>query len=168
MKVGFKLLHENAKPPTKVNQSEGNLDAGWDFTCVRDKEFFTPTSFSRLYDQYQSKYIFVLQPKQQKLFRTGISIVIPYGWCLMFCDRSGMGGKKIIHHTAGLIDSPYTGELLVSLVNLSDKEVVFTEGDKIIQGVFIEVPHIEWEQMEDLPETNRGSNGFGSSDSPKC
>lgn len=162
LEIGFKLDHPNAKIPTKAHPS----DAGWDFSVVADNMFFVPTNFSRLYENYKNKNVFILEPHKHHLFSTGIRVEIPPSWCLYFVDRSGLGAKKIVHRTAGLIDSGFSGVCMISLVNLSDNEVVICEGDKIIQGILLPVSEVEWIQKEEkeLSLTDRGEGGFGSSD----
>jgi dUTP pyrophosphatase len=160
LKVNFVKIHPAAQTPKK-NNSE---DAGWDFAVVSDNDFFVPTQFSSLYKNYQDKIVCVLPPKEQKIFHTGIKVEIPNGWCLVLFDRSGLGAKKIVHRTAGVIDSSYRGEVLVSLVNLSSNDVIFCEGDKIIQGLLLPVPSAEFIEVNELSNTQRGEKGFGSSD----
>lgn len=159
LNVKFKTVSEYAKIPQKAHE----IDAGWDFSAVRDNNFYTPIEYDSLRHGYQDQYIYILKPNRQHVFDTGIQVAIPEGWCLFLVDRSGMGAKKVVHRTAGLIDSSYRGNILVSLVNLSNTDIIIAEGDKIIQGIFLPVPSVKWELVNELSNTDRGEKGFGSS-----
>lgn len=150
----FKRLHPSAKQPIKNHQS----DAGFDFFCVRDETFYKDGPDTNL---VYTKYLGI---GDRHLFHTGIAIELPLGYCLYFIDRSGMGGKRIIHRTGGLIDETFRGELLVSLINLSREKQYIHEGDKIIQGILISVPQARFMEVQELSQTERGEKCFGSSD----
>jgi len=82
-------------------------------------------------------------------------------------DRSGMGAKKIVHRLAGVIDEDYRGEWFVRLVNHSSEVVRVEVGDKIVQGIYTERTEVECPIVPALPETSRGTGGFGSTDKPR-
>ncbi len=158
LNVDVRLAYDNAKIPTQSHP----CDAGWDFYVVRDEKFFTPTKFSSYYKEYAERYIYVLNPMKAHLFDTGVRLQIPPSWCMVLFDRSGLGAKKLVHRTAGVVDSGYLDNTRVSLVNLSENPVVIAEGDRIIQGLFLPVPEVNFEIVDQLSETHRGLNGFGS------
>lgn len=95
------------------------------------------------------------------VFDTGVHIAIPNGYCGLICSKSGLNIREGILST-GLIDSAYTGSLRVKLYNLSDKPYFVRAGDKISQIVFLPVDAPVLNKVQELPETERGDNGFGS------
>ncbi len=99
------------------------------------------------------------------VYSTGLSFEIPDGYAMMIYSRSGHGFNSDIRlsNCVGVIDSDYRGELLIKLCtdNINNKTEIYA-GDKIAQGMLIEVWNTEFEESEDLSCTDRGSNGFGS------
>lgn len=108
----------------------------------------------------------VLQPFERALIPCGIALAIPRGYAGFVLPRSGLAAKHgvSIVNAPGLIDSDYRGEVGVVLVNLDAHEPFVVErGDRIAQLVILQVPVVEFDQNEQLPETERGTGGFGSS-----
>lgn len=97
-------------------------------------------------------------------FATGLTMKIPDGFGLMVLSRSGHGFKNRVRlsNAVGLIDSDYTGELRVSLHADQDGGIVVKHGDRIAQGVLVQLPRVEFEEVSELPTTKRGAGGFGS------
>lgn len=96
---------------------------------------------------------------------TGIALAIPEGWAGLVVPRSGLAARHGIGvvNGPGLIDAGYRGEIRVLLVNHDPSEGFLVEaGMRIAQLVFVPVPEIGFEQVEQLPETSRGEGGFGS------
>ena len=112
-------------------------------------------------DLFSSEEI-VLVPGQRTTCKTGIAIKIPDGYAALIWDKSGPSHKFGIKTLGGVMDSNYTGEYLIGLVNLSQENFEIKKGQKIAQVIFqkIEIPEIE--EVDELPETNRGGGGFGS------
>ena len=108
----------------------------------------------------------VLQPFERKLVATGLAIAIPEGYAGLVIPRSGLAIKHGISivNAPGLIDSGYRGELKVILVNL-DPETPFEikAGDRIAQLMLVKIPSVKLQQVENLPISERGEGGFGSS-----
>lgn len=104
----------------------------------------------------------VLPPGKRMSCPTGIAIKIPKGYVGLIWDKSGISHKFGIKTLGGVIDSNYTGQWLVGLVNLGKEDYKIEKGQKIAQVIFqkIEVPEIE--EVESLEKTNRGGRGFGS------
>lgn len=106
-----------------------------------------------------------IPPGERALIPTGIAIAIPDGYAGFVQPRSGLAVKHgvSIVNSPGLIDSRYRGEIGVILIN-TDKEESFTieKGDKIAQLVIQRVERVEFAAIEELDETVRGANGFGS------
>lgn len=93
---------------------------------------------------------------------TGIHVEIPKGYVGFLKAKSGLNVNHGIIGE-GVIDAGYTGSIKVKLYNLSDRGYEFKRGDKIIQLVILPILTPELEQVDSLKETDRGSNGFGSS-----
>jgi dUTP diphosphatase len=109
-----------------------------------------------------------LKPGQRGLVRTGLAIAIPKGYAGFVQPRSGMAIKKGLGllNSPGLIDSGYRGELKIIVINLDPEAVLEIErGDRIAQLVILPVPDVVFEEVEELPPSERGDGGFGSTGS---
>lgn len=106
----------------------------------------------------------VLQPMQRALLPTGLFVSIPEGYEIQIRPRSGLAIKQGITclNTPGTIDADYRGEIKVILINLSAEEQTIQPGDRIAQMVLQKVERIEWQPVETLDDTERGTGGFGS------
>ena len=108
----------------------------------------------------------VIAPGERKIVPTGISVAVPEGFVGLVHPRSGLAAKHGISmvNTPGTIDAGYRGELQVILIN-HDLHASFsiTRFDRIAQLVIQRVEHVELEVVSELPESARGSDGFGSS-----
>lgn len=107
-----------------------------------------------------------LKPFERTLISTGISLAIPNGYCGLILPRSGLAIKKglTLINAPGLIDSEYRGEIKVALLNLDSKNTIHIEkGDRIAQLLIQKVPFVDLINVNELPETERGERGFGSS-----
>tara|TARA_Y100001970_G_C13998524_1_gene732080 strand:+ start:505 stop:942 length:438 start_codon:yes stop_codon:yes gene_type:complete len=102
--------------------------------------------------------------KKSVLIPTGLSIAIPNDCEVQIRPRSGLAAKSNISvlNTPGTIDSDYRGELKIILFNHGDKDFIVNNNDRIAQMVLMPVLKIELEEVENLPNTIRGSGGFGS------
>jgi dUTP pyrophosphatase len=107
-----------------------------------------------------------LHPGQRALVPTGLAVAIPEGYAGYVQPRSGLAsahGISIVN-TPGLVDSGYRGELLVNLVNTDARETFVVEpGMRIAQLVVLEIPEVEVVEVDELPASERGVRGFGSS-----
>ena len=105
----------------------------------------------------------VLKPLQRELIPTGIYIQLPEGYEAQIRPRSGLAYKHGISivNSPGTIDADYRGEIGVILVNLSDKEFVVNDGERICQMVVAQHERVEWIQVDTLEESDRGTGGFG-------
>lgn len=107
-----------------------------------------------------------LRPGERALVPTGLAVAIPEGHAGFVQPRSGLAAKHGISivNTPGLVDSGYRGELLVNLVNTDPTETFVVEpGMRIAQLVILELPGIELVEVDELPASERGVRGFGSS-----
>ncbi|MGP0565867.1 dUTP diphosphatase [Nitrospina sp. 32_T5] len=105
----------------------------------------------------------VIPARSRKLIGTGIRIALPAGHAGLIWPRSGLAVKKGIDCGAGVIDSQYRGEVRVLLFNHSDEDVAVKKGDRIAQLLVQKVERVDFVPVEELDETARGANGFGSS-----
>ena len=105
----------------------------------------------------------VLQPMERRLIPTGLHIALPAGFEAQVRPRSGLALKHGITmlNSPGTIDADYRGELKIVLVNLSDTPFTVCDGERIGQMVVARCEHVEWQPVEALDETERGSGGFG-------
>jgi dUTP pyrophosphatase len=106
----------------------------------------------------------VLKPMERHLFPTGIYIQLPEGYEAQIRPRSGLAVKYgiTVTNAPGTIDMDYTGEIGVSLINLSNENFVVHPGERIAQMVIAKYEKIDWKEVATLDETERGSGGFGS------
>ena len=109
---------------------------------------------------------FCLAPGKRGLVSTGIRIAIPEGCEGQIRARSGLALRQglALVNSPGTIDSDFRDVIQVLLINLGQEPIEIQRGDRIAQIVLAPVIHIEWEEMPPghLPETARGTNGFGS------
>ena len=107
-----------------------------------------------------------LGPGERALVGTGLAVAIPDGHAGFVQPRSGLAAKHgiTIVNTPGLVDSGYRGELKVVLLNTDARETFVVEpGMRIAQLVVIELPSVDPIEVDELPESERGVRGFGSS-----
>jgi dUTP diphosphatase len=107
-----------------------------------------------------------LGPGERALVPTGLAVAIPEGYAGFVQPRSGLAAEHGISivNSPGLVDSGYRGELLVTLLNTDAREPFVVEpGMRIAQLVLLEVPDVELIEVDELPESERGVRGFGSS-----
>ena len=104
-----------------------------------------------------------LQPLQRTLVPTGLSIALPAGYEAQVRPRSGLALKHglTVLNAPGTIDADYRGEIGVVLVNLSDKDFVVNDGERIAQLVIARYEQAELQLVDVLDETERGAGGYG-------
>ena len=142
MKVQLKKVRENAILP-----SFGSTDAaGADLCACVEQEIQIPGG-------------------ETAMVPTGLAMAIPKGYVGLIFARSGLASKRGLApaNKVGVIDADYRGEIFVALHNhqASTAEII-KPGDRIAQIVILPYPEIEYEETEQLPETERGEGGFGS------
>tara|TARA_Y100001970_G_scaffold286422_1_gene408565 strand:- start:1452 stop:1889 length:438 start_codon:yes stop_codon:yes gene_type:complete len=105
-----------------------------------------------------------IKPNTVKLIPTGLSIAIPNELEIQIRPRSGLAAKYSISvlNTPGTIDSDYRGELKIILFNHGSEDFIVNNNDRVAQMVLTPVVKMELEEVDQLPETIRGSGGFGS------
>lgn len=141
MRIPIKILNPAARVPVCA-YDDG--DAGVDLTSVEE---------------------LTLGAGERALVATGIAVAIPQGYGGFVQPRSGLAAKYGITLTnaPGLIDSNYRGEIKVIIQNTGDAEFAVKTGDRIAQLVIMPVERAEFTPVEQLPDSNRGEGGFGSS-----
>jgi len=103
-----------------------------------------------------------IQPDERKIISTGIAMAIPKGYVGLIWDRSGMAAKYGIKSMGGVIDPNYRGEVKIILHNLSKEDFNVEKGMRIAQMVIQAVENREILEVEELDDTTRGEEGFGS------
>lgn len=106
----------------------------------------------------------VLEPGDRRIFRTGFSIAVPLGFECQIRPRSGLALKHgiTLPNSPATIDADYRGELMIALVNLGREPFEVTRGMRVGQLVFARVEQANWREVPELPPTERGQGGFGS------
>ena len=106
----------------------------------------------------------IILPNTLNLIPTGLSIAIPEDLEIQIRPRSGLAAKSSVSvlNTPGTIDSDYRGELKIILFNHGNKDFIVNNNDRVAQMVLTPVIKMELKEVDQLPETIRGSGGFGS------
>ena len=104
-----------------------------------------------------------LVPGERKLISTGVSVAIPEGFEGQVRPRSGLAIQKGIGvvNGPGTIDADYRGEIGVLLINFGEEPFMVQDGDRVAQLVISRVFRAVWEEVDDLPSTQRQGGGFG-------
>ena len=141
MTVNIKLLTDTAYFP--CNQSAGA--AGYDLYA----DIIDPIAIA---------------PHQTLKIHTGIALALPDGTAGLILPRSGLATKEGLRpaNTPGLIDSDYRGEIIVALHNDTEERKIIHKGDRIAQLMVIPYFSVDFLEVKELDETDRGSSGFGS------
>lgn len=138
LEIKFKKLVESAKIPTKAHPS----DAGADLTAV-----------SIGWNEECSCWV----------YGTGIAIEIPEGYVGLLFPRSSIRKYGLMQcNCVGVIDSHYRGEIFISYKRTDYKQKIYEIGDKIAQLIILPYPEVSYTEVEELSETDRGTNGHGS------
>jgi dUTP pyrophosphatase len=97
------------------------------------------------------------------LIPTGLFIELPVGYEAQIRPRSGLAIKDgiTVLNTPGTIDADYRGEVCIIIINISEKEYTVNDGERICQMIISKHERAEWERVEMLNVTNRGTGGFG-------
>jgi len=106
----------------------------------------------------------VIEPLQRVMVPTGLFVAIPDGYEIQVRPRSGLAAKHgiTVLNSPGTIDADYRGEIKVILVNLSQEPFTIQDGERIAQLVFARYEKAQWNAVAELPESDRGAGGFGS------
>lgn len=142
MKIPF--LRLDPELPVPVSAHDG--DAGFDLHAREDV---------------------VLKPGEWAMVPTGVAVAIPIGHTGLVAPRSGLAARHAIAvvNGPGVVDSGYRGELKVILINHGHADIHLERGDRIAQLVVVPVPEVELVEVAELPGSERGERGFGSTGS---
>lgn len=108
----------------------------------------------------------ILEPGERATVPTGIAIALPEGYAAFVHPRSGLAAKHglTIVNAPGTVDAGYRGEIQVTLLNTDPRtSIVLHRGDRIAQLVIQKVEYAAFQEVDELPESVRGTGGFGSS-----
>lgn len=149
----FTRLTETAKVPTRGSKGAAGYDlyADWveetDDICVivDDKERIVPAG-------------------RRIKVHTGVAIALPEGFVGLIFPRSGLSIKQglRLQNTVGVIDDDYRGEIIVAMEASPTRDAAFSIGDRIAQLVIMPYAVVNWEEVDKLEDTERGTGGFGS------
>jgi len=109
--------------------------------------------------------VLMIKPHCTSAVPTGVTIALPGGIEGQVRPRSGLA----LNHNVGVINSPgtidsdYRGEVMVLLTNFSDCDYEIKRGDRVAQLVIARYERIEWKEVQELPQSERGASGFGHS-----
>lgn len=106
----------------------------------------------------------IIAPGGRAMIPTGVAIALPSGYEAQIRPRSGLAANFgiTILNSPGTIDADYRGEIAVILANLGSEPFTVTRGSRIAQMVMAPVGRVHWQRVAELPQTARGSGGFGS------
>ena len=106
----------------------------------------------------------VLAPGKHALVPTGLAIALPQGFEAQVRPRSGLAARHgvTVLNSPGTIDADYRGEIQVILINHGSEPFTIRRGERIAQMVIAPVTHAQLNPVDSLPDTSRGSGGFGS------
>ena len=141
MKLQVKRLRPDAKLPTYGSADAAGMDL---YACLDDSE--------------------TIAPGQTRFLSTGLAIAVPQGYAGLVFARSGMACKRGLApaNKVGVIDADYRGEVKIALYNHGPEMQLVEPGDRVAQLVIVPVLQMEPEWADELPDTQRGSGGFGS------
>lgn len=105
----------------------------------------------------------IIAPGERFRVKTGIALAVPPGYYGRVAPRSGLAVKQGIDVLAGVVDEGYTGDVSVILLNTGNKPVPVKHGDRIAQLILERADRLEVVEVDELPASERGEKGFGSS-----
>lgn len=141
MKIKIKKMRANAILP----EYQTKFAAGFDFRAAIGKPV-------------------TIKPGAMEIVSTGVAVEIPVGYELQIRPRSGLAFKYRVLpvNSIGTIDADYRGEMMVGLVNNGHEDFIVEPDMRIAQGVVAKHETVQWKEVDELSETDRGVGGFGS------
>jgi dUTP diphosphatase len=142
--TGVEVPLTRLDPSVPVPSYARRDDAGVDLSCTADV---------------------VLAPGERAVVGTGVAVALPPGYAGFVHPRSGLAARVglSVVNTPGTIDAGYRGEIRVCLINHDPRHALhLRRGDRIAQLVVQRVEHVRFVEVTDLPESERGSGGYGS------
>lgn len=138
MVVRVKRLKEGARMPLYATAGAAGLDL---YSCLDEPLHLAPGSIVRV--------------------PTGIAVAIPRGYVGLIRDRSSLALAGL-HTVAGVIDCDYRGEILIAAYYAGSGDLIIHSGERIAQMLVLPSPQVEIAEVQELPPTERGAGGFGS------
>lgn len=144
MNIKFKRLTENAIAPVRAHAA----DAGFDLTC------------SSITTEINERGQLII------VYHTGLAFEIPEGYFGALVPRSSIANKTLtLTNCVGVIDAGYRGEIMAKMKATTDViPAVYKEGERFAQLLILPVPDVQFEESTELSESDRGENGYGSTD----
>jgi dUTP pyrophosphatase len=136
-RLNVKILNTDAEPPKRLHLD----DAGFDLAAIEDVN---------------------IAPGERRTCGLGFATEFPTTYVVVLRDRSSLGSRGL-HCLAGVIDASYRGEWKVVLLNTSPEIIGIKKGERIAQCLFLPVPLVDVQVVDQLPSSERGAGGFGSS-----
>ncbi|MHA1731655.1 MAG: dUTP diphosphatase [Promethearchaeota archaeon] len=158
MKVPIKRVRDGARLPRRAHAT----DAGWDASIAAFARIEVDGDERNLVELDVDEY--ELQPLERVACPLGFATAIPEGYYVWAVPRSGMAmwhGVTILN-TPGTIDAGYRNEWVANVVNISNKPVKLYRGERILQLMLRKIKSFEFEEVDELPDSDRGLAGFGS------
>lgn len=141
IKINVKKLNEDAEMPTKGSEYAAGMDL---YACIKENV--------------------AVQPHETVKIGTGLAIEIPEGYFGAIFARSGLATKRSLRpsNCVGVCDSDYRGEYIVALHNDSNEPQTIKPFERIAQLVVLPFLPVEFNEVDELSNTDRGDGGFGS------
>lgn len=139
MQIRFKKFHPDAQVPTRGSKAAAG------------------------YDVYSLETV-TIKPGETKLCRTGIGVEIPEGYFIMIAPRSSLCIKKHLDlpNSIAIGDEDFVGEYLLAYRNLGSEDVLIEKGERFGQMLFLKYETVDFTEVDELKETERGEGSFGS------
>jgi dUTP pyrophosphatase len=166
----FKKMHETATIPSYATEGSACFDF---YSCLYPFKSVKVNNVANGQEEIKIQYNFLLvEPGDRILVPTGICADIPDDYCIKVYSRSGLSFNSglILTNGVGIIDSDYTEEIFISLLNTSEETVVVHSNSRIAQGELvtsskINIQEIEASDFSPLPQKTNRKGGFGSTGS---
>ena len=162
MKIKAKRLSDTAKLPTYGSEKAACCDLYCDLRVDKCIDL-NPANVDFKHMEYSGDCFdrVHIAPHETIKLPTGWAFQPPEGYMLQILQRSGLASKGLIP-LGGILDEDYTGEVIVIMLNTTDKYLSINNGDRIAQMAIRPYYQGEFEEVDELDETERGLNGFGS------
>ena len=162
MKIKAKRLSDTAKLPTYGSEKAACCDLYCDLRVDKCIDL-NPANVDFKHMEYSGDCFdrVHIAPHETIKLPTGWAFQPPEGYMLQILQRSGLASKGLIP-LGGILDEDYTGEVIVIMLNTTDKYLSINNGDRIAQMAIRPYYQGEFEEVDELDKTERGLNGFGS------
>ena len=137
IKLKIKKLKDSAKIPSYAHPGDG------------------------AFDLYAAETV-IIKSHERVQIPTGLAIEIPDGYAGLIWDKSGLSHKHGLKTLGGVVDAGYRGEVLVGMINLGNDSYTVEAGHKVAQMLIQAREHAEFEVVDELSDSSRGTGGFGS------